>query len=128
MTIERNEMNTLVAIGFVIWLVATVAFRLVGHFLLNPDNEPFIAAVFMVTIPAMVLLTLGIFRWRKIPSASKPIAASLLVLPGMSLDAIVLPLFESVYPNMAPESTGYFGGFLLLAYAVVLVVGVRENT
>ncbi|MDJ1430687.1 DUF5367 family protein [Halostagnicola sp. A-GB9-2] len=121
--VSSKDVWFLLGFGFAIWLIATVAFRLVGQVLISPDTPYIIAGLFVVTIPAMVLLTIGAFRWRAVDSTHRPLAAILLVTPGMVLDAIVLPFFGTVFPNMVVESAQYFGGFLLLAYVLALLVG-----
>ncbi|MFC5366734.1 DUF5367 family protein [Salinirubrum litoreum] len=114
-------------VGFAVWLVATVAVRLVGARVFDPAAPVLIAGVFVVTIPAMIALTLLIFRWRETPTPARPRAAGLLVAPGLLLDAFVLPLHATVFPQMPLGGVPFFGGFLLLAYGVVIVTGLQSG-
>ena len=109
------------SIGFGIWLLATIVFRLAGqHFFL--DDEPVVLALFwLLTVVALFLLAHVLFRWRRLGRAHQAEAAVLLVLPGMALDAFATEGFALVFPNMPPDAAGSFGAWLLIAYASVLV-------
>jgi uncharacterized membrane protein YjjP (DUF1212 family) len=110
-------------VGFAVWLVATVAFRLVGQFVLDPANPLVIGALYVAVVPAMVGLALLVYRWQSVSGPIQVVAAIALVLPGMLLDAFVMAWFELIFPNMVPGAAKYFGGMLLLAYGVVLLTG-----
>jgi hypothetical protein len=115
------------AVGFVVWLIATLTVRLVGTRAFDPTAPLLVAGLFVVTVPAMIALTLLIFRWRATPTPARPRAAGLLVAPGLLLDAFVLPLHATVFPAMPLGGVPFFGGFLLLAYGVVIVTGLRSG-
>ena len=70
---------------------------------------------------AMVLIARLLFSWRKLARVQRFEAATLLVIPGMALDAIVAQAFAGFFPNMPPDAAGSFGAWLLLAYASVLL-------
>jgi len=112
-----------VLIGFVLWLVATVAFRLGGQYVLDPGPTVGIVPLYVVTGAAMTGLALVLYRWRGVSGPARERAAIALVLPGMVLDSVAIVRFEAVFPNMVPNAAPYFGGVLLLAYAAVLVSG-----
>jgi hypothetical protein len=129
---ERNEqfpsissapVRIFLGVGFAVWLVATVAFRLVGQFVLDPANPLVIGALYVAVVPAMVGLALLVYRWQSVSGPIQVVAAIALVLPGMLLDAFVMAWFELIFPNMVPGAAKYFGGMLLLAYGVVLLTG-----
>ena len=108
------------AIGFLLWLLATIAFRLSGH-LFFLDDPAVMAALWLITVPALFLLASGLFRWRKLRRAERFEAAVLLVISGMTLDAFVTQGFSTVFPNMPDTAAGPFGAWLLIAYASVLL-------
>ena len=110
-------------LGFAVWFVATVAFRLVGQYLLDPSAPLIVAGLFVVVVPAMIGLAILLYRWRGVTETAQVQAAIALVVPGMVLDAFAVAWFETVFPNMAPGAAKYFGGMLLLAYASVLLSG-----
>lgn len=116
-------MRVFLLLGFGVWLVATVAFRLVGQYLLDPSSPLVIGALYVATIPAMVGLALVFYRWRDVTGVDRLPAAVALVVPGMVLDTFVVAWFETVFPNMVPVAAKYFGGMLLLAYVAVLLSG-----
>lgn len=53
--------------------------------------------------------------------AAYPIGAIVLVAPGMLLDTISAIWFPRVFPNIAPESAGLFGGWLLFCNVIALI-------
>ena len=108
-------------IGFVVWLLATVAFRLAGHLFFRPDEPPLLALLWLATAVAMVLVVRILFNWRNLARAQRFEAAALLVIPGLALDAIATQGFVSFFPNMPAAAAGSFGAWLLLAYASVLL-------
>ena len=110
-------------LGFAVWFVATVVFRLAGQYLLDPTAPLVIGVLYVAAVPAMVGLALLLYRWRDVTGATRLQAAIALVLPGMVLDALATAWFETVFPNMVPGAAKYFGGMLLLAYASVLLTG-----
>ena len=108
-------------IGFVVWVLATIVFRLAGQlFFLYEDALP-LALLWCATVAAMVLLARWLFSWRNLGRAQRIEAAALLVIPGMALDAIAAQGFADFFPNMPAAAAGSFGAWLLLAYASVLL-------
>jgi hypothetical protein len=120
---SRSQASALVGVGLLLWLVVTVAFRLVGHVLLPPGYPGRIAIVFVVTVPAMAMLSFAVYSLLDVPPGRRLTAATLLVFPGLVLDSVVLTTFEMVFPAMAPSVRSTFGGLVLLAYAAVLLTG-----
>ena len=111
-------------LGFVVWLAATVAFRLAGQYVLDPAAPVVVGGLFVAVVPAMIGLALALYRWQGVTGATRLQAAVALVLPGMVLDSLAVAWFGTVFPNMVPGAAKYFGGMLLLAYASVLLSGV----
>lgn len=109
------------AIGFGLWLLATLVFRLAGHRFFLADEPAVMALLWLVTIVALFLLATGLFRWRRLTRAQQFEAAALLVISGMALDAFVTGGFALVFPNMPADAAGSFGAWLLIAYASVLI-------
>ncbi|KAB1190642.1 hypothetical protein GJR96_16785 [Haloferax sp. MBLA0076] len=116
-------MRQFLSFGFLAWLGATVAFRLAGHYLLDPASPLIVGALYVAVVPAMSGLALALYRWNGVTGAKRLEAAVALVLPGMFLDTVAIAFFGSVFPNMVPGAAKHFGGMLLLAYATVLVTG-----
>lgn len=122
-SLSDPETRVFLGLGFALWFLATIAFRLAGGYLLDPTAPLVIGAVYVVTVPAMVGLALVLYRWRGAAGWARLRAAVALVLPGMLLDALAVAWFEALFSNMAPDAANYFGGLLLLAYASVLLSG-----
>jgi hypothetical protein len=125
---SRTQAAALVGTGVGLWLLAAIVFRLVGQVLLPPDDSGRVAIVFVATVPVMAMLAFAVYSLLDVPPERRLTAATLLVLPGMVLDAVAVTTFESFFANMAPSVGSTFGGLLLLAYAAVLLTGVVPLT
>lgn len=110
-------------LGFVVWLAATVAFRLARQYVLDPAAPVVVGGLFVAVVPAMIGLALALYRWQGVTGATRLQAAVALVLPDMVLDSLAVAWFGTVFTNMVPGAAKYFGGMLLLAYASVLLSG-----
>ena len=111
-------------IGFLIWLLATVSFRLAGHVFFRDEEPAILALIWLVTLIAMLGLALLIFRWQGLNRAGRFEAAVWLVISGMVLDAFVTEGFAGFFPNMPASAASSFGAWLLLAYASVLLAAI----
>ncbi len=106
-----------ILLGGALWLVATVAIRLAGQWVLRPDPA-FRLADFLVGGAAMALLGPRL-RLRISADAEDADAVALgLILPGMLADAAVALAFRHVYPNLSPALGNGFGALMLWYYAV----------
>lgn len=112
------------AIGFLVWLLATLIFRLAGHIFFIDEEPAVLALIWLVTVIAMLGLALLLFRWRKLDRSQRFEAAVLLVISGMVLDAFITEGFASFFPNMPAGAASSFGAWLLLAYASVLIAAI----
>ena len=108
-------------VGFGLWLLATLAFRALGHEFFRVDEPAWLAGLWLLTIAAMLAMALLLFRWQGLGRAQRFEAAALLVISGMALDALVVQGFGAVFPNMPTEAAGSFGAWLLAAYASVVL-------
>lgn len=122
-TIDRTDVGVFLGIGVGVWALATLAVRLLGPVLLAPETPLVTTALYLSMLPAMAVVALAAVRYRGVTGVDRVLAATLLVLPGMVLDSLVVPFFEVVFPSVDPVMAGPFGGILLFAYASVLLVG-----
>jgi hypothetical protein len=107
--------------GFLIWLAATIVLRLVGQWLIHPGGVLDVSILLAVSGVLMYRLPRGLFKALSIASSDYAIGAIVLVAPGMLLDTISAIWFSRVFPNMAPESAGLFGGWLLFCNVIALL-------
>jgi uncharacterized membrane protein len=107
--------------GFVIWLLATVALRLGGHWVLDPASGAAIAALMAISAPVMFYLPRRIFARLSLDRDRYALAAIALVAPGMALDTISAIWFAALFPNIRPDAAGLFGGWLLFCNLLALI-------
>jgi hypothetical protein len=107
--------------GLGLWIAATIALRLAGQRLLHPGDWTGMLILFAVSFPLMAWLArrlCGRFQLR--PEQWLAGAVSLL-LPTLLLDPFSSAFFPVVFPNMAREVAGVFGGWILWCCAGALV-------
>jgi hypothetical protein len=114
-------MKRLIMVGFAIWFVATIALRIAGQRVLNPDRPWSIIALLAISALLMFRLPRFLFSRLAIPRELHALAGIVLVAPGMFLDTVSAVCFSSVFPNIRPDAAGLFGGWLLFCNVVVLV-------
>jgi len=107
--------------GFIIWLVATLALRFGGQHLLRPVDWKGTLILFAVTFPLIAWLVRRLCVRVGLPQAEWLAGATSLLLPTLLLDPFSSAFFPAVFPNMAPEVAGVFGGWMLWCCAAGLV-------
>jgi len=91
-------------------------------------------AAFIIAIPLILIATIPIYSLKKIKGTDRLLAAICIVLPGMLIDAVVLLVFDNIFPNLSADVDRYFASWLLWAYSLILITGatkasfVRKNT
>jgi hypothetical protein len=122
-TIDRTDTGVLLAVGLGVWAAATLLVRALGPALLAPETPLLTTGLYLAMLPAMAALAVVVFRLRGLVGTDRVLGATLLVLPGLLLDSLVVAFFGAVFPTVDPAMAGPFGGILLFAYASVLLTG-----
>ena len=110
-------------IGLVIWIAATLALRFVGQFILRPRPWPATVILFAVSFVLMAWLARRLCRRFQVPPEQWPDGAISLAMPTLLLDPFSSAFFPVVFPNLAPELAGVFGGWMLVCCAGALMGG-----
>jgi len=106
--------------GMGIWTAATLWLRLGGQHLLHPGNGTRIAIVFALSFPLIAWLIRRLTR--RIAVREEQFAGAIaIMLPTLLLDPFSIAFFPDVFPNIAPEMAGVFGGWMLWCCAAALV-------
>lgn len=109
--------------GLVIWIAATLALRLAGQFVLRPHSWPATVFLFAVSFVAMAWLARRLCSRLHLPAEQWPAGAISLAAPTLLLDPFSSAFFPFVFPNLAPELAGVFGGWMLCCSAGALLGG-----
>jgi hypothetical protein len=109
--------------GLGIWVVATIALRIAGQHLLHPGNWKGTLIVFAISFPLMAWLVRRLCSRFHLPPEQWPAGAISIALPTLLLDPFSSAFFPVLFPNMAPEVAGVFGGWMLWCCAGALVGG-----
>jgi hypothetical protein len=114
--------------GLGIWIGATLALRLAGQHLLRPGDRKGTLILFAVSFPLMAWVARRLCRTVQLPREQWPAGAISIALPTLLLDPFSSVFFPVVFPNMAPEVAGVFGGWMLWCCAGALVgVSIRPG-
>ncbi|MGA7626747.1 MAG: DUF5367 family protein [Candidatus Acidiferrales bacterium] len=98
-------------VGMAIWIGATVALRLAGQRLLRPGDVTGTLILYAVSLPLMACIVRRLCR--QLPCEQRVAGAVSVALPSLLLDLFSCAFFPFVFPNMAPEVAGVFGGWIL---------------
>jgi Family of unknown function (DUF5367) len=115
---------SMLAVGFAVWLVGTLAVRLGGPACLPGRTPAAWLSLYVVSAVAMGGLSRAVCIWGRIPPADRPRAVTTLILPTLMLDACSALFYPHVFPNLDPASAGAFGGWMLACCAGA-ILGVR---
>lgn len=128
-TLKGNYLLASFIVGFLVWLSATLLFRIAGHHFFIVDNAWVMIGLYLLLIPALGVLSTSLFNKFKLSSLESVKSAAIMVLPGMLMDTFCIQFFEKVFPNMPEIYSKSFGAWLMFAYAVVLISGLlKKNT
>jgi Family of unknown function (DUF5367) len=107
--------------GFGIWIAATIALRVAGQRLLHPGDWTGMLILFAVSFPLMAWLVRRLCTRFQLRPDQWPAGAVSVLLPTLLLDPFSSAFFPVVFPNMAREVAGVFGGWMLWCCAGALV-------
>lgn len=113
--------KSLLIFGVVGWAVATAGLRLGGQYLLRPGGAGATLRLYAVSFLLMVLLVRRLCRSARLPQEQWVAGALTVMLPTLMLDPFSSAFFPVVFPNMAPEMAGVFGGWMLVCCAGAFV-------
>jgi hypothetical protein len=113
--------NRLFLCGLGIWIGATLALRISGQRVLRPGDLRGTLILFAVSFPLMAWFVRRLCSRAQLPPEQWPVGAISIALPTLLLDPFSGAFFPVVFPNMAPEVAGVFGGWMLWCCAGALV-------
>ncbi|MBZ5621484.1 MAG: DUF5367 domain-containing protein [Acidobacteriia bacterium] len=107
--------------GLALWIAGTIALRLAGQRLLHPGNGTATLILFAISFPLMAWIVRRLCRRFRVPREDWAAGAISIALPTLLLDPFSSAFFPIVFPNIAPEAAGLFGGWMLCCCAGALV-------
>jgi hypothetical protein len=111
----------LVLCGLAIWLAATLTLRLAGQRILHLGDWIGTLILFAVSFSLMAWIVRRLCRRFQLPREQWLAGAVSVALPTLLLDPFSSAFFPVVFPNMAPEVAGVFGGWMLWCCAGALI-------
>jgi hypothetical protein len=113
--------NRLLRSGLLIWFAATIALRVAGQHILRPDDFKGTLILFLVSFPLMAWVVRRLCLGAHLPRDQWLGGAVSVALPTLLLDPFSCAFFPKVFPNMAPEVAGVFGGWVLWCCAGAVI-------
>jgi hypothetical protein len=107
--------------GLGLWVAGTILLRWRGQNLLLPGDWTATAILFAVSFPLVAWLVRRLCRRFQVPREQWPAGAISILLPTLLLDTFSSAFFPVVFPNIAPEAAGLFGGWMLWCCAGALI-------
>ena len=105
--------------GLAIWVAATLALRVAGQYVLRPGDGKGTLLLFAISFPLMAWVVRRLCR--RLPREQWLAGALSVALPTLLLDPFSSAFFPVVFPNMAPQVAGVFGGWMLCCCAGALI-------
>ncbi|MDR2283687.1 MAG: DUF5367 domain-containing protein [Sphingobacterium sp.] len=125
---KENYLLVSFIVGFLIWLSATIVFRVAGQHFFIVENVSVMISLYILLIPALGFISTFLFNKFKLGNLESIKSAAIMVLPGMLMDTLCIQFFETVFPNMPEMYSKTFGAWLMFAYSIVLISGLmRKN-
>lgn len=109
--------------GFVLWLIAMLAFRLAGTYFFYPD-ENLLLGLFVAAPVVMIAATWALMKALNVAPGDQAEAAIGIALPGMVLDVFAVREFSIVFPDLDPTLDATFGALMLASYAAIVFAGI----
>ncbi|MDO8900846.1 MAG: DUF5367 family protein [Phenylobacterium sp.] len=111
--------------GAVVWLAATLFYAAFAGGLIEQ------AFWFYTLNAALVASAIAFFfhltaRLRRLPQRWRAPAALAFGVPGLAGSILVLALFDTLMPELPPESLGRYGAFVVVAYGVLALLALER--
>lgn len=126
-THKKNYLLISFIVGFLVWLSATILFRVTGHYFFIVDNPLIMIVLYIILIPALGFISTSVFNKFKLDNLESIKSAAIMVLPGMLLDTVCIQFFEKLFPNMPEIYSKTFASWLMFAYSIVLIFGLLRK-
>lgn len=127
-TLKENYLLVSFIVGFLVWLLATILFKIAGHYFFLVDNVLVMLILYFILIPALGFISTSVFNKFNLNNLESVKSAVVMVLPGMLLDTLCIQFFEKIFLNMPEIYSKTFASWLMFAYSIVLISGLlRKN-
>ena len=127
-TLKENYLLVSFIVGFLVWLLATILFKIAGHYFFLVDNVLVLLILYFIIIPALGFISTSVFNKFNLNNLESVKSAVVMVLPGMLLDTLCIQFFEKIFLNMPEIYSKTFASWLMFAYSIVLISGLlRKN-
>ena len=107
--------------GVAMWIAGTVALRVAGQYVLRPGHVKATLILFAVSFPLMAWIARRLCAKFQLSPEQRLAGGFSLALPTLLLDPFSSAFFPVVFPNIAPEAAGLFGGWMLWCCAAALI-------
>lgn len=113
-------------VGFVLWIIVAIAFRIVGQdvFVTGPGGVVWL----FLTLPLIMLaITFVLVKVLGVAPTDRSEAASIMAVPGLLIGIYQINSFEIVFPNLDPGLGSEFAALMFACYAAVIIAGIVSS-
>ncbi len=114
------------AIGFVLWLAVTLAFRFVGDGVFEQGLGG-VSWLLLIAPPVMFGVTFGLLRLLRVAPVDRAEAASIFAFPGFLIGIYEINSFGVVFSNLSPSLSGSFAALMYACYAAAIMAGIASS-
>jgi hypothetical protein len=115
-------------VGFVLWLVVTLAFRFVGQDIFTTGPAGGISWLFMTLPFVMFGVTFALLKLFRVNPSDRAEAASIFAVPGLLIGIYEINSFHFVFPELASAGLGAsFAALMFASYAAVIIAGIVSS-
>jgi len=112
-------------VGFVLWLLVTVAFRFAGQMVFTPGNG--IMTLFLVLPVVIFALTFLLLKLTGVDPSDRAEAASIFAVPGLLIGIYEINSFQAVFPNLDQSLGSSFAALMFACYAAMIIAGIVSS-
>lgn len=112
-------------IGFVLWLLLTLAFRLVSDTVFEQGLGG-ISWLLLIAPPVMFMATFWLLRLLRVAPVDRAEAASIFAFPGFLIGIYEINSFEHIFTNLSPSLSASFAALMYACYAAAILAGVAS--
>lgn len=110
--------------GLYIWVQATLTIRWFGGSIFKPDDDVFMAVVFVVTVALVYGAGYFFYQLFKLDQFQRADAAILICAAGLIVDVPVLLYTDVFLPDMTAAQFPWFAAWVVWGYGVGILTGV----
>lgn len=114
------------AIGFVLWLLVTLAFRFVSDSAFE-QGVGGLSWLVLIAPPVAFVVTWGLLRLLKVAPTDRAEAASIFAFPGLLIGIYEINSFHFIFTNLSESLSTSFATLMYACYTASILAGLASS-